>query len=234
MAPHGGCRSAELIPRAVRPVVMPDDAKMHRRPCDCTVSIVTGMADGRAAVVVPGLRYSTDAPLLMYAGLAVERRGGLVRRIGWTVPQFGDGDEERAWVAARAGEAVDAVTAATGVVAPVVIGKSLGSLAAPVAADRGLPAVWLTPVLSDAPTVAALRRAASPCLLVGGTADKLWDGRIARSVTPHVLEIVGADHGMLVPGCLSGSAAVLGQVITAVEDFLDHQVWPRRNDEGHG
>jgi hypothetical protein len=213
---------------------MPGDAKMHGRPGGCTVSIVTGTADGRAAVVVPGLRYSADAPLLMYAGLAVERRGGSVRRISWTVPQFGDGDEERAWVAARVGEAVDAAATVTGVAAPVVIGKSLGSLAAPVAADRGLPAVWLTPVLSDAPTVAALRRAASPCLLVGWTADKLWDGRIARSVTPHVLEIVGADHGMLVPGCLSGSAAVLGQVITAVEDFLDHQVWPRRNDEGHG
>jgi hypothetical protein len=166
----------------------------------------------------------------MYAGLAVERRGGSVRRISWTVPQFADGDEERAWVAARAGEAV----AATGVAAPVVIGKSLGSLAAPVAADRGLPAVWLTPVLTDAPTVAALRRAAAPCLLIGGTADKLWDGRVARSVTPHVLEIGGADHGMLVTGRLSESAAVLGQVITAVEDFLDHQVWPQRNDEGNG
>jgi hypothetical protein len=192
------------------------------------------MADGHAAVVVPGLRYSADAPLLMYAGLAVERRGGSVRRIRWTVPQFGGGDEERAWVAARVGEAVDAVAAATGLAAPLVIGKSLGSLAAPVAADRGLPAVWLTPVLTDAPTVAALRRAASPCLLIGGTADKLWDGRVARSVTPHVLEIGGADHGMLVPGRLSESAAVLGQVIAAVEDFLDHQVWRQRNDEGDG
>jgi len=64
----------------------------------------------------------------MYVGLAVERRGGSVR-IGWTVPRFGGGDEERAWVAARVSEAVDAVVAATGVAAPVVIGKSLGSLA---------------------------------------------------------------------------------------------------------
>jgi hypothetical protein len=184
------------------------------------------MAGGRAAVVVPGLFYSADGPLLMYAGLAVERRGGSVRRISWTVPQFGDGDEERAWVAARVSEAVDAVVAATGVAAPVVIGKSLGSLGARVAADRGLPAMWLTPVLTDEPTVAALRRAAAPCLLIGGTADRVWDGRVARSLTPHVLEIVGADHGMFVPGRLSESAAVLGQVTTTVEDFLDHQLWP--------
>jgi hypothetical protein len=31
---------------------------------------------GRAAVLAPGGGYSTDGPLLMYAGLAVERRGG--------------------------------------------------------------------------------------------------------------------------------------------------------------
>jgi hypothetical protein len=192
------------------------------------------MVGGRAAVVVPGLRYSADGPLLMYAGLAAERRGAPVRRISWTVPEFGDGNDERAWVAAQVNEAVDAVVAATGVTAPVVIGKSLGSLAAPVAASRGLPAVWLTPVLTDEPTVAALRRATAPCLLIGGTADKVWDGRLAGSLTPHVLEIGGADHGMLVPGRLSQSAAVLGQVITAVEDFLDHQVWPQRNGGGNG
>jgi hypothetical protein len=180
---------------------MPADAGVFGRAGGCTVRLVTGMAGGRAAVVVPGQQYSADGPLLMYAGLAVERRGGSVRRISWTVPEFGDGDDERAWVAARVSEAVDAV-AATGVAAPVVIGKSLGSLAAPVAADRGLPAVWLTPVLTDAPTVAALRRAAAPCLLIGGTADKVWDGRLARSLTPHVLQIDGADHGMLVPGRL--------------------------------
>ena len=98
------------------------------------------MAGGRAAVVVPGLFYSADGPLLMYAGLAVERRGGSVRRISWTVPHFGDDDDERAWVAARVNEAVDAA-AAMGVAAPVVIGKSLGSLAASVTAGRGLPAV---------------------------------------------------------------------------------------------
>src|SRR5262245_1843006 len=183
------------------------------------------MASGLAAVVVPGLRYSTDGPLLMYAGVAVERRGGSVHRISWTVPEFSDGDDERGWVAAQVSESVDAVAAATGVATPVVIGKSLGSLAAPVAADRGLAAVWLTPVLTDAPTVAALRRASAPCMLIGGTADRLWDGRLARSLTRHVLEIDGADHGMFIPGRLSESAAVLGQVITTVEDFLDHQVW---------
>jgi hypothetical protein len=62
-------------------------------------------------------------------------------------------------------------------------------------------------------------------LLVGGTADTLWDGTIARSVTSRVVEIEGADHGMFVPGDLAALAAVLGQVMTAVEQFLDDVVW---------
>ena len=40
--------------------------------------------------------------------------------------------------------------------APAVIGKSLGSMAAPLVAERGLAAVWFTPLLTDEPTLAAL------------------------------------------------------------------------------
>ena len=182
--------------------------------------------DARAAVLAPGGSYSTDGPLLMYAGLAVERRGGHVHRIVWA-PDFPKRlADSHAWVAAQVAAAVDETVEGTGVAAPVVIGKSLGSLAAPLAADRGLAAVWFTPLLTDEPTVAALRRATAPCLLVGGTADRLWDGAAARSITPHVIEVDDADHAMFVPGRLSASAAVLGQVMTAVEEFLDHAAWP--------
>jgi hypothetical protein len=188
---------------------------------------VTGAAADRAAVLVPGARYSTDGPLLMYAGLAVERRGGHRHPITWTVPSGPlTDDQQRAWVSDQVTAAIEATAAATGVRSPVLIGKSMGSLSARVAADRGLAAVWLTPVLTDGPTVTALRRATAPCLLVGGTADRLWDGPAARSITPHVLEVEGADHGMFVPGALAASALALGQVITAVENFLDHVVWP--------
>jgi pimeloyl-ACP methyl ester carboxylesterase len=147
-----------------------------------------------------------------------------VRPIVWELPRGSDFSRQRLRVASQVESAVEELTAAAGA-APVVIGKSLGSLAAPVAADRGLAAVWFTPLLTDEPTVAALRRATGPCLLVGGTADRFWDGQAARSLPAEVVEVDGADHGMFVPGGLAASAAVLGQVITAVEDFLG-RVWP--------
>jgi pimeloyl-ACP methyl ester carboxylesterase len=180
---------------------------------------------GRSAIVAPGGGYGADGPLLMYARLAVQSRGGHVQPIAWKLSRDPDVGQQRRQVASQVESAVEEMTAATGA-APVVIGKSLGSLAAPLVADRGLAAVWFTPLLTDEPTVAALRRATGPCLLVGGTADRFWDGQAARSLPARVVEIDGADHGMFVPGRLAASAAVLGQVITAVEDFLDNVVWP--------
>jgi hypothetical protein len=184
-------------------------------------------AGDRAAVLAPGGEYSADGPLLMYAGLAVERRGGYAHRIVWAPPDPRRmiESESHAWVNVQVAAAIDETAKTTGVAAPVVIGKSIGTLAAPLAADRGLPAVWLTPLLTDEATVAALRRASAPCLLVGGTADRWWDGQVARSITSHVVEVADADHGMIVPGELSASAAVLGQVASAVEQFLDQAVW---------
>lgn len=174
--------------------------------------------------MAPGGHYSADGPLLMYARFAVQRRGGRTRPIVWEFTEGSGFGQQRGRVAAQVTSAVEEMTAATGA-APVVIGKSLGSLAAPVVADRGLTAVWFTPLLTDELTVAALRRARGPCLLAGGTADQFWDGQAARSITRDVIEINDADHGMLVPGPLTASAAVLGRVITAVEAFLD-RVWP--------
>ena len=102
-----------------------------------------------------------------------------------------------------------------------MVGKSLGSLAAPAVAQRGLPAIWLTPLLDDDKVVAALRATSAPTLLVGGTGDPSWDCTVARSLDLALHEVPDADHSMLLPGPLVISARVLGGVATAMEDFLD-------------
>ena len=62
---------------------------------------------------------------------------------------------------------------------------------------RSLGARWsLTPLLDDADVVAKLRDRSAPALLVGGTNDPTWISGIARSLTDHVLELDGADHGL--------------------------------------
>jgi predicted alpha/beta-hydrolase family hydrolase len=177
----------------------------------------------RPAILAPGGNNSVDVPLLMFARLAVQRRGGQTHPIRWKFAEGRDFTAQRQQVISQVEEAVDELTATTGT-APIIIAKSLGSLAAPLIADRGLPAVWFTPLLTDEPTVAALRGTTAPCLLIGGTADPFWNGQTARSIAAEIVEIEGADHAMIVPGRLAESAAALGRIITAVEDFLDHVI----------
>jgi hypothetical protein len=183
------------------------------------------MTSARTVLVVPGRMFGPYTPLLMYAGDAAEARGAQLRALHWTPPSDLDADGAAEWVRGQVGPVLDEVTETGG--PPLVIGKSLATYAAALTAERGLPAVWLTPLLREPEVVEALRGASAPYLLVGGTADELaWDGELARKLSPHVLEVDGADHGMFVPGPLAGSAAVLGRVVTAVERFLDEVVWP--------
>ena len=73
--------------------------------------------------------------------------------------------------------------------------------------------------------VDAIAAAEHPPLLIGGDADRLWDGATARRISPHVLEIPGADHALHVPGPVSATTAVAGRVADAIESFIDDHVW---------
>jgi hypothetical protein len=86
----------------------------------------------------------------------------------------------------------------------IVVAKSLGTLAAHWGAEQGYPAVWLTPVLTAAgryplpghseALTRRLREYPAANLVVGGTADELWQTGFRGTGT--VLEIEGADHGL--------------------------------------
>lgn len=166
--------------------------------------------------------FGPAAPLLMYAGDVAERRGATVHRHSWSQesPSPFDPPIEQ-WVCDQVTPLLDRLGGR-----PLLVAKSLGTNAAAVAAERSLPAVWLTPVLTMPWVADALGRATAPFLLVGGTADELWDGDLARRLTPHVFEVPDADHGMYVPGPLTDSVAILGRVVVAVEEFLAAIGWP--------
>jgi hypothetical protein len=183
----------------------------------------------RSAVIIPGRFMGPYQPLLFYAGLAVRARGASVEPIDWQPPSStgpsGDAAVRKAWVLSQIAPVLDRLPGT-----PLVVGKSLGTYAAELAAQRGLPAIWYTPLLLDDLVVASLRAATAPFLLIGGTADTMaWDGALARSLTPYVWEVPDADHGLIVPAGLAAAAAVLGEVTTAAERFLDEVVWRVRD-----
>lgn len=186
----------------------------------------------RAAVLIPGLDYDTNCPLLYFAREAADVREAFVESMRWTPPdldqialrEWVQGPAE-AWVCGQVSDALVRVAKQAPEARSVLVGKSLGTWATALAADRSLPAVWFTPLLWLPEMVAAMRRSSAPFLLVGGTADESWDGPLARELTPHVVEIPGGDHNLIVPGPLASTLRAHSAALTAVERFLDETAW---------
>ena len=144
----------------------------------------------RTAIVLPG-RMLAGMPINAFAIDAVWQQGWRAILV-WDA-YLDTTEDTTKWITAR----LDAAAAYAG---PgerrLVIGKSLGTLAAGSVAERGWPAVWLTPLLNAPEVVDRLRRRTAAALLIGGTNDPAWDGRLARELSGDVLELEGADHGL--------------------------------------
>ncbi|MBS2939731.1 hypothetical protein KDN32_18475 [Nocardioides sp. J2M5] len=170
------------------------------------------------ALVAPGRAYAPSAPLLDFARVALQQHGFTVQQIWWDSTTRGDDDEPEPWVrrhvaAAHAAEQADHV---------LVVGKSLGTRAASYAAERGLDAIWLTPLLTEPEVAEAIAANAGRQLLVGGLADELWVPAVAQELEEggcQVLAVPDADHGMGTPDAVR-TVEIHLEVARAVEQFL--------------
>ncbi len=174
----------------------------------------------RQALAIPGRMGGTFTATVAFTWVAAMRRGADVHHLQWDPDP--PTEDMGPWACAQVERAL------VGLDEPLLIAKSLGTYATTIAADRGLAAIWLTPILTSDWVVDGLRRATAPFLLVGGTADPSWRGDLARELTPHVCEVEGADHGFIREGPLADSAAAHGELATAAERFLDQVIWPER------
>jgi hypothetical protein len=172
----------------------------------------------RWSIILPGAMYLPDAPLLWFAREAVLAAGYNALAVWDSHDRQGDARE---WVETRLAAALVQVPD----LAPLLISKSLTSLASRMAAARGLPGVWLTPLVAAAHPAAALVMEAlaagnAPCLLVGGTTDFSWDAAVAQTVPQAtIVEIADADHALQVPGDVPHSLEALQTVTAAVARF---------------
>ncbi|KAB8190806.1 alpha/beta hydrolase [Nonomuraea phyllanthi] len=170
----------------------------------------------RVAVLLPGGGYMPARPLLHYARTVLAHHGWTVQEVWWEPPTAGSYAEREAWVVERARAAVDAESAGQ----VLLVGKSLGTLAASFAAERRLPAIWLTPLLNVESVVAGVRRSQEPTLLVGGTADTVWDAELVRGLGHPYLEVPDANHGMEIVEDPVRSAGILRDVTAEMARFV--------------
>ena len=204
---------------------MTGDAAVAVRPIDIDLGVCRGVRFDRGAdawvILLPGANYPTTAPVLWFAREAALAAGRNVLAV--VDSRDGSGDPQQ-WAEERAEAAIHHLGDGP---RPILVAKSITSLAAPLAARLGLPAVWLTPLINDAGTSVAkavadgLSGASAPFFLIGGSADPSWDGVRARSFArAEVLEIRDADHLLQVPGDVDRSIDALRSVSAAVSDFI--------------
>ena len=166
----------------------------------------------RCAVLLPGVRYFSQAPLLWFAREAAQARGWSVVEVDERAPAD---QEPFAWMREQARRALGATDAEL----TVVVGKSLGSVAAPMVTG---PAVWLTPLLVRPEIVEALASASAPALLIGSRDDPTWsDGELPDNSAIEVLELQGLDHSLQVSGDPIASLDVLRTVTQRVASFYE-------------
>lgn len=163
----------------------------------------------RRLIVLPGRAYPIDAPLLFWTAGGLAEDGWFVQAVRWQRPSMEPAFVEQALQTAQCeGPSADLT---------LVLAKSLGTLAAPAAAEQRLPAIWLTPLLKDESVAQALSAYPVPQLVVGGSADPVWP-QDASTPSGEVMYVDGADHGME-RGGIRESNAVHMDVVDRVRDF---------------
>jgi hypothetical protein len=173
-----------------------------------------------AGVIVPGRGYGPQAPLLDLAGEALADRDMPVETVSWTVPEGVVDVGPEPFVRAHVSAALHRLAGAAPTAKPLIIAKSLGTYAAVLAAELELPAIWLTPLLHIELVAEAIGRNRAPALLVGGTRDRSWLPDVAEVTGKTIVTIAGGDHGLRPPGPLRAYTEALGDVGTAMEEFL--------------
>jgi alpha-beta hydrolase superfamily lysophospholipase len=167
----------------------------------------------RCVVLLPGIRYFSQAPLLWFSREAAQAGGWSVVEVDEHAP---DDEQPFEWMRGQARRALEAASGAERV---VVVGKSLASAAAPMVSG---PAVWLTPLLNRTEIAEAIEAATAPTLLIGSTADTTWsEGSVRENEALEVVELDGLDHSLQVSADPLASLDVLRDVTARVASFLE-------------
>ena len=188
-------------------------------------------------ILLPGLTYSCDMPLLFYPARLLLQLGADVLQVNsdYTVPAFRNTSrpEQANWLGSDAQAAVQAGLAQRGYSYLVLIGKSIGTLALAhlLSQDFGAkisPAntlwVWMTPLLRQPWLVEAALRLKSLALFIAGTGDSTYDARemerIRAATGADLLAVDGADHSLEIASDIHKSLLILVEVMQRMEQFL--------------
>jgi predicted alpha/beta-hydrolase family hydrolase len=181
-------------------------------------------------VLLPGVHYGPDGPLLFYPAAAL-------REAGWDTLQLTYGfqrdvsDFAPATLQAVVEDCRRAIAAALdqrSYPKQIYLGKSLGAgveavLCAEASPDVLIRAVYFTPPIGTPIFDPFFSRAPQPAHIVLGTQDRFYDqdalGRLRHSRPFGLTLVEGADHAMIILGDVDGSIRVLRRTTQEVVEF---------------
>lgn len=172
-----------------------------------------GLSVGRC-VVLPGRQYTPDGPLLFFAAQAALARGWDVRQVWWDAPERGGDTEETNWVADQLDAALDGHDGRV-----LVVAKSLGTLAAARASERGFEAAWLTPLLTDPEAATPLLTYPAAQFVFIGDSDPFLSHDVLDAL-PGERVLVPGDHILRVPGDVAAMVASHERFARAFDAWL--------------
>lgn len=164
------------------------------------------------AALFPGRQYTPDRPLLYFAREVFLAHGWSVEEVWWDAEDLITDESLQARVKRELEQVADRD--------PVVLGKSVGTLAVPLVSELNLPAIWLTPLFDRPELVSALNSVKSKTLLVGGTDDEFWDSAVAKATGLQILELPGGDHNLEIAGNPLASVRFLSELLMTIESFV--------------
>jgi dienelactone hydrolase len=185
------------------------------------------------ALILPGLLYTCDKPLLYYPTQLLQWRGADVLQL-WRdySDQYSTSvsrEEQAGSIMSDCQALLEAGRSQKDYAGYILVGKSLGTIGLAYLlsqlAGETVAAIWLTPLLQQPRLVQAAANASAPGLFIAGSGDPNYDAdamaRIRQTTGAESLIIRGADHSMEIRGDMTRSLFAMQKVLQGIADFLD-------------
>ena len=181
------------------------------------------------AVVLPGLHYNCDKPLLYYTSQALAAREMDVLQIwaDYTRPEMGSisQTDQTMRMVSDAQIALQAGIRARPYKRLILAGKSIGTLIMAFLLSQEHPqeiaaTIWLTPLLHIPFVSAAIQKTTTPAIIAGGTADTTFDpvnvSSFEKLPNISILRVEGGNHSLEVPLDLKRSLIALSDLVELI------------------
>jgi dienelactone hydrolase len=188
------------------------------------------------AVILPGLNYSCDMPLLFYPAKLMLDWGADVLQVHsdytTAIYQTATRQDQAVWLATDTRAALRAGQSQDDYRQLVLIGKSIGTLALASLVEGNLDltavAIWLTPLLRQTRLLQAATSTRLSGLFVASRSDPTFDAdgleRIKTQALAETLLFDGANHSLELPGDVFRSLEIIRQVLQGIQSFLENHL----------